>query len=341
MGPVENITPYGLGVLPNVDRHGTEIVVIAVAAHFAMPAPGERVRDHTPLDEQDPPHFDDVYWEEAPAVLRYEGQSAYARPGTDVYVNGSAWAPGGSRVQSMTVDVRVGELGRSARVFGDRVWSRSVADVVASRPVPFERVPLRWDRAFGGGDPSDGKAYEGRNPAGVGLYRSPDEAAGAPLPNVEDPAAPITDLWSRPDPVGFGAIGRHWQPRASFAGTYDEDWKRERAPLWPEDFDERFFLAAAPGLSAVPHLRGGEGVYLSGLHPGGAIGFALPTVRIRCKSVFAGRVEQATMRLDAVILEPDEGRFTLVHRWTVPLGRDRAKHRYSVVRVLEDWEPDA
>jgi hypothetical protein len=78
MGPFENLTRYGFAQLPNVDRRGEEIAIVAVAAHFTLPRPG---RPHAgplePCEEQPPPHFDDVYWG-APAKtsLRYEGQSA-------------------------------------------------------------------------------------------------------------------------------------------------------------------------------------------------------------------------------------------------------------------------
>ena len=280
MGPIENLSRYGYGFLPNVDRHGDEILVIAIAARFALPQPG---RPHAgplePTPEQAPPSFADVYWgDPATTSLRTEGLSAYTRPGTDVYLSGSAWAPGGRPVERMEVELRVGPCGRVARVTGDRVWVE-----------------------------------------------------------IEDPRGLVSELWSRPDPVGFGPIGRHWSPRSSYAGTYDEDWTRERAPLWPEDFDERFFLAASPGMHAVPHLRGGETVVLSGVHPGGGFGFRLPTVRLSCKSVYHGRTDRVAMRLDAVTLEPDEGSLTLAYRATVELGRG-GDHRYTVVRELEAGE---
>jgi hypothetical protein len=340
MGPFENLTPYGFGHLPNVDRHGQQIAVVAVAAHFELPKPGRmHAGPLAPCQEQPPPHFEDVYWgEPGKSSLRYEGQSAYTRPGTDIYLNGSAHAFGGRPVQEMEVDVSVGPCRIAARVIGDRVWVGAGGTLRASPPVAFTRMPLLWERAFGGGDvAAGGRAYEPRNPMGTGVATSLDALVGVRLPNLEHPGDMVREPWSRPTPVGFGPIGRHWSPRSSFAGTYDLRWVENRAPLWPDDFDERFFLAAAPGASAVPHLRGGESVVLSGVHPSGGFGFRLPTVRLSCKSVFGHRAERVGMRLDAVILEPDDNRVTMILRATVPLGRG-GDHSHTVVRALEDWE---
>lgn len=343
MGPIENLSRYGFGFLPNVDRHGDEILVVAVTARFALPLPG-RIHhgELEPHEQQAPPPFADVHWgDPASSSLRYEGLSAYTRPATDIYLNGSAWARAGRPVEQMDVEVRVGPCQARARVIGDRVWVRTFGSLRSSPPVAFERMPLVWERAFGGGSVDAGpRGFEARNPIGVGLYRSLEQAADAPLPNIEDPKGLVNELWSRPDPVGFGAVARHWQPRVEFAGSYDQRWTRTRAPLWPDDFDERFFVAAAPGLSVRPHLQGGESVMLAGLHPDGGFGFRLPSVRLVCKSVFFGRVERHTMRLDSVWIEPepDEMSLTLGFRCHVSFGRG-GDHRYTVVRELEPWEP--
>jgi hypothetical protein len=330
MGPIENLSPYGFAQLPNVDRKGEEIAIVAVAAHFMLPQPG---RPHAgPLarcDEQPPPHFDDVYWgEPGKSSLRYEGQSAYTRPGTDVHVNASAHAPGGRPVEQMDVDVTVGPCRLRARVIGDRVWVGAAGTLRASPPVPFVRMPLLWERAFGGGDvAAGGRGYEPRNPVGTGVCSSLEQVSGTKLPNLENPAELVREPWSRPAPVGFGPVARHWWPR----------WIETRAPLWPDDFDERFFSAAPAGACAAPHLRGGESVMMSGVHPAGGFGFRLPIVRLCCKSVFGAHTQRVGMRLDAVILEPDDGRVTLILRAVVGLGR-RSDHRHTIVRALEDWE---
>lgn len=331
MGPVENLTPYGAAALSGVTREGDEVRTVLLAAHFPLPPPGRRVeRPLIPTDEQPAPVTADVYWGEPGASsLRYEGLTAYTRNCTDIHIQGSAWAPGGRPVTSMDVSVAVGACRKTLRVHGDRIWLHRMGFTRASSPAPFVTMPLRWERALGG---------DQRNPVGRSVFRSAREADGAPVPNIEFPHSPITDPCSRSEPAGIGPIAKHWSPRASFAGTYDEAWVAQRAPLWPEDLDLRFFQSAAPGLTAPTHLVGGEDVVLDGFAAEGTYAFTLPRLRLVCKSVFRTAIHRQPMTLDVVVLEPDQGTLTLLWRATVPFSRQGREHEYTSVRELETWE---
>jgi len=48
------------------------------------------------------------------------------------------------------VAFRVGPMTKAVRVFGDRRWRRGVSDLGPSSPEPFDRIPLVYERAFGG-----------------------------------------------------------------------------------------------------------------------------------------------------------------------------------------------
>jgi len=159
----------------------------------------------------------------------------------------------------------------------------------ASDALPFESLPLRYEYAFGG---TTASGQEAHNPVGRGFLRQREEGTGK---------APTL-----PPPCGFGPVARHWQPRRDWAGTYDAAWVERRAPLWPRDFDERFFHAASDGLRASTHLQGGERVVLEGLSPDGPLAFNLPTHRLLARCTFAGRREKRHMVLDTVLLEPEE-----------------------------------
>src|SRR5690606_20409129 len=132
------------------------------------------------------------------------------------------------------------------------------------------------------------RAIEMRNPIGLGMYASVGEAIGQPLPCIEHPNQRISGVGDRPEPVGFLPRGSAWEPRSRFAGTYDQAWVDDRCPLWPLDFDERFFLAAPPALIAAQRLQGGDPCVLVGMHPGGDIVFELPRARVRADSRFVG-----------------------------------------------------
>lgn len=340
---IENVTAMAARDFLSIDKDGADTLVVCVCGTFQLPAPGRPASSEPALaDEQAEPSPEDVYWgEPGTSSLRYEGQSAYVRPGTDIYVNGQAWAPGGRPVKELLVAVRVGPCRKGIQVFGERVWQRGLTGWSASSARPFESMPLRYERSFGGPAVKEGArpgAFENRNLVGRGYHPEGRAAEGQPLPNLEDPLHRLSSPTERVAPVGFGPISRSWQPRLGYGGTYDAKWVERRAPLWPLDFDVRFFQAAAPGLVATPWLVGGEEVVLSGLSPDGAFSFRLPRRRLVAKAVFRGRVERRVLVLDAVLLEPDERRLRLFWRTAFPAQGALALHEYTLVRELEPWE---
>ena len=156
----------------------------------------------------------------------------------------------------------------SLAIAGGFAWQVSAR---ASEPLPFERVPLVYERA----SRRTTWSQEQRRRSDVvrpkescrnrirSSRRHRDQVDGLALPNLEEPSALIKRPEDQPAPQGFGYVGRHWTPRAALAGTYDAAWESERSPFLPDDFDERFFNGASPGLVATPHLRGGEDVKIN------------------------------------------------------------------------------
>jgi hypothetical protein len=340
-----NLTPFAAVNLHSIDKDGAELLVVCVAGRFEMPKPGRAVSDSLRVaPKQVPPPVQDVFWgEPGQSSLRYETQSTYYRPGTDIYLNGHARPPDGRPVSEMRVRLQVGPCTKEIVVIGDRTWDDGLLGPSPSAPQAFDAVPLVYERSFGGSLPEGGgrkAAWEPRNLAGRGLYRDASEAHGNPLPNLEDPKRRIRSWSDRPPPAGLGAVFRAWQPRVALAGTYDARWLEQRCPLWPLDLDLRYFHAAAAGLVASPHLKGGERVRIDGVAPGGAIEFQVPHRRLIFKNVFRHRVDYRTPVLDGLLLEPDEGAVTLYWRAACPLRKDLPRHEYSVVRELEPWEDE-
>lgn len=320
---LDNKTPYAAERALLADVDGSEIWVVAVKATF-------EIRDGVCVlaDEQEPVCLADEYvGEPGQSSLLYENELVFKKPGTDVLVNGHAYAPGGRPTTSVDVGIRVGPVQKTLRVVGDRVWKNSVIGLSASRPEPFVRMPIRYERAFGGVDVSDDnpkkQGGEERNPIGTGFGLSTGALKGAPLPNVEDPNDPVRDWDDRPSPVGLGAVAKHWLPRRSYAGTYDETWERERLPLYPLDFDYRFFQSAPADQVARPHLRGGESVECVHLTPEGRLVFALPRVFLGFRTLLGGRWIPHGAKLGTVLLEPDVPRVLLVWQTMLPCHRQK------------------
>jgi hypothetical protein len=123
----------------------------------------------------------------------------------------------------------------------------------------------------------------------------------------------VTSWKAQPDPCGFGPIAPHWEPRARLAGTYDDHWKKQRAPLLPEDFNPAF-LNCAPPDQQLPGYLPGEEVRLTGMTRSGQARFQLPEFSVPVMFVTRDLIEETWARVDTIIIEPAAERVSLVAR---------------------------
>jgi hypothetical protein len=330
---IDNGTPFAVEPLFLADEEGRPIVVPVVKATYAIGPRGASL-----AEAQEPVKPEGEPWgDPAESSYRYEPECAFAKPATDVVLVGSAVAPKPGTAE-LLVAFQVGPVKKGVRVLGDRAFYKAAGGIGVTRPIPFERVPLRWERAFGGWDRShpDPRKHdlERRNPVGVG-FRAADSRyeEGLRCPNLEDPARPLKGWGDRPPPAGFGFTSPSWEPRSRWAGTYDERWTNERAPLLPKDFDRRFLNAAAPGLVAPGYLRGDEPVLVTGATVTGGVSFHLPGVEPpRVVVEHRGRPDaEAATSLDTVIVDVDAGRLFLLWRTQVPVREATAVRTVRIV----------
>lgn len=210
------------------------------------------------------PLYDDVQpWaEDLPLPLasapRWDADLFAFKPATDLVVQGHAYAY--SPQASIDVGLRVGPVIRIVRVHGDRrvEWAGGRAGFTPAEP--FQKLPLRYDRAYGGvdtvalarqGDPL-AKAFQvalpsradvvarntefhyPRNTSGCGYLMAADRESleAAKVPNLEFPFDPVTPDrlavgspagWLRgPLPAGFDWYHPSWFPRLAFMGLVPE-----------------------------------------------------------------------------------------------------------------------
>ncbi|QRK06484.1 DUF2169 domain-containing protein [Archangium violaceum] len=318
--PIDNRTPFVCEPLALADPEGRPLLVVVVKATYLLAQGQLRV-----ADEQVPIQLAGEYWgEPETSSYRYEPECAPGKPATDIVLVGHAHATE-RNTTSLVVSLQVGPLRKSVRVTGDRVWFKSLGTLSMTRPLPFERIPLHYERAFGGWDrshPAPARhTFEPRNPVGVG-FRSDSRRfeEGLRLPNLEDPEQPLRQFGQVVPPAGFGFISPHWQPRAAYAGTYDEAWRKQRMPRLPRDFDPRFYNAASPGLVAPGYLKGDEPVSLVNASPQ-PLSFQLPAQpppEVTVRLSFAGDT-RLEMKLDTCIIDTDIHRIMLLWRGSVPL----------------------
>ncbi len=269
------------------------------------------------LLEEQPPYqpVDACVGEPGVSSVRYEADTGEMKPATDCALVGSAMGPRGRRVKAVDVAFRVGPVAKRARVVGERRRVFWLLRWWTSGPRAFQKVPLLWELAAGGTDatPVDEKrhAQDLRNPYGRGF-----RARGSKLP-VRGSALPQVLPAGGRGPAGFGLTGPQWAHRKPFAGTYDDAWRENRCPLLPEDFDERFHLAAAPGLSTPEHLAGGEPVEVRGCTPSGRLAFTLPRARVRASATLDAGPEPVEMKLVTVTVDTDLMHLRLLWRGAI------------------------
>jgi len=287
-------------------------------------------------------------WKTVPAQLGPMPvvDTGMAKPRGEFLVAGSCFAPRGQCWPAAPVSVRVGAVGKTLNVFGDRFWERGAGGLATiTDPESFAEMPLTWDRAFGG------LGFD-KNPAGRGIQpvRGADGRERVPLPNVELPDRLVGSPADRPDPAGFGPLDFMSPVRQKKTGTYDDKWLKERWPYFPDDMNYEFFNAAAEDQYLPAFFSGAEAIEIRHMHPDyPVITSRLPQNRVRCfvtrqkdlksRAVEDLLFEEITTRIDTVWLFPNILRGLVLHRGT---GEILDEEYMDVQRIfLAVEKPDA
>lgn len=236
-------------------------------------------------------------------------------PRVDVVLTGHAHAPSGRPTKQLEVRLAVYHsialLEKKLLVVGDRKG----ADIV-----PFERMPLIYEKALGGlGDPL--------NPWGTG-----QDPKSSP-PNI----VPPKDVQAV---AGFGPISRALRPRKMLRGNVSLAQLDESVIELPADFDWNYFQAAPPD-QQLASLVGNEWIVIEGMHPKlPRIASRLPTVH-PIAAVFGldpAKPEATQMvqaRVDMLRIDADKLTCSVVSRAVVPIDDERTVATIRVVAAVE------
>jgi hypothetical protein len=306
---LKNHTPFSAAFALFPNAQGIDTLYTIVKATFKIGP------QWTLVEKQPVPQQADAYWSEPDkSSLRFVSDYHIGKAGTDILMSGYVCAPGEQPVRSLDVYLSVGSVNKTLRVFGDRYWNRGLI----THPEPFTKMPLVYERAFGGQDEFKGKvrSNEPRNPVGCGYAgeKSVLEMDGLPLPNIECPHELISHHTDCPTPAGVAPIAPSWLSRAQYAGTYDEQWQQNRAPYLPDDFDPHFLNVAHPDLIYPGFLRGDEPVSIHGMNSMGPLEFNLPYVKLRNKLTVAGVEKTCDFVLETLDLDPNQMQLSLTWR---------------------------
>lgn len=337
---LKNHTPFAASLSVLSDLEGVECAYAIVKASFEF-------KTGVPVlaDQQTPLFATDIYWGEPDKTsLRVAGEFSLPKPATDVLLLGSAIAlRDNTRVAEASLSV--GPLTKTLRLFGNRNWQKTDFGWEATAPEVWERIPLRWELAFGGIAPPVGDnpaEFEARNPVGRGFNGSDERLwEDRPLPNIEDPTQLIRHPADQPIPACFAPVASAWSPRKEYAGTYDAAWQKKRAPYLPTDFDPRFFQTAPLGLVAPSYLAGGEPVEIIGCSAS-PLRFQLPICTLALVFDFNGKQTIQSPNLETIVIEPDAGRVQLQWRTGMKVDKHLLKLREVAVHCREhSLKPEA
>ncbi|MBN1961012.1 MAG: DUF2169 domain-containing protein [Deltaproteobacteria bacterium] len=310
-----NETPFEASFFLFPDQHGIDTVYTVIKATFEL-YPKVRI-----AEEQTPVKLEDEFWcKPGESSLKYASEICLGKIGTDVVVGGDACALNENEVSELDVSISVASRRQMARVIGDRQWIKTFDQWRISPAKPFIRMPLIYERAYGGyhkqNTEDDKYLAEMRNPVGKGFLgkRKKDEIADAGVPNIVHPK-------NAQEPVGFSFIAPTWQPRIGFAGTYDEQWQKKRAPFLPKDFNLRYFNVAAPELIIEQGLKGGEKVNITGMSPRGKQSFLIPVCEFEVSFLVAGNTITPEVKLITVFIEASSDRISLSYMASVPCNK--------------------
>ena len=131
--------------------------------------------------------------------------------------------------------------------------------------------------------------------------------------------------------TGFGPVPRWWRDRVRLAGRFDEDWRRNRAPAMPQDYDARFLCSAPRDQWPDTHLAGGEPVHLRGFTGDRDWQFRLPQALFRVEARLGVDVVALPVHLARVDLWPSDDLMSML--WLGTLACDGRDHLIGTTRV--------
>jgi hypothetical protein len=237
-----------------------------------------------------------------------EPERPFRRGGVDLFLFGTAWAPGRRPTKAMELRIDVGTHDRRVLVIGDRFWRKGLGELVASDPLPFSSMPLGHDRAYGGQAKWDGAIVPfGDNPEGRGYYVEAKDAVDQPLPSLELLQARVGTWSDQPEPACLGLCVPHNGLRLRNSMTVDDQGRMKE--LLPTAFNSAF-----PRM-ILPPVEPGTPVQLQGIDPRGPLAFALPDPGVVVELRFGSELVRRMPFIDQIGLEPDLGRVFVTWRY--------------------------
>jgi hypothetical protein len=333
MWEIRNNTRFASAATIVIDKTGEKHWVVVVKGTFNISKDSKTELAEEQIEPLFAPQYRGVPGESS---LIYEQDLLPGKPRSDIYLNATAHAPNGRPVTKLIVGIQTAGVNKKLIVHGDRIWKRNPIGIAsASTLKPFLKMPIVYERAYGGFDQQDpnpaNHRLDPRNPVGTGLFKKKAHRAGNPLPNIAHYKQGKNIQWA----AGFGALCSYWKPRLDYQGTYDDKWIKTRKPLLPDDYDPLTLQCAPPDQQVTPHLRGGEPISLLNLTSDGVLQFHLPKHYLVFSTHIGHKRLDHRAILNTVIIEPDYPRVVMVWHSTLSCHHDIDNIDYTRVTEKE------
>lgn len=288
-----NYTPFPAIGWPTMDKNKNNYLSIVVRVKYLFDKVDKNGVWSLKLDSNQGDLFGkDIFYNEDDIMhssVRFESDYISYKPHADLIVNAYAhatvsltqWRCGLKVLRPVQHQDEEYEtlLEKWLNVRGERAIQDDVIGFSFTKSNKSNKVAIRYENANGGvienpkytPESEDSQKqylnYNAYNPIGVGVAHKVLFEQKEPLraPQIESMNEPLDKPNMSYLPQGFGFIGRSWQPRISYAGTFDENWEKEQHPFMPDDYNEQYNNAAHQDLQLKHYFEPYDRVILHNL----------------------------------------------------------------------------
>lgn len=243
--------------------------------------------------------------EDAAGSVRTGSDLVPFKPRAEATCWGYAYAPGGIPVPRLQARIAIAnQTGITFDKVIDVIGDRTLAN---PNPVPFLKMPLVFERAYGG-------PGFGANPVGVGFGPRANI-----LPNLLYPKG-----WNRDtEPAVFAPIPSSWGRRSRLMGNQPLNFSGDSVATIPEQLDVAYFQNA-PEDQRLASLEGNEWLLFEHLHPKHSrMTTRLPDIAGMVMAFgFQGADKQIPLRLDSLVIDAEREKCIVTCRGSIPIPNE-------------------
>ncbi len=283
------------------DRQGHEVWVLSMKRAWIW-LEGRWVEEETPaIINDDPIYAGDAGF----SAMISDHDFPIHKKNTDVLVYGKAKTYAKKPMNSHTCRLLIDEhIDKSLTIIGERQWIDHSGSLTVSSAKPFIERDIDYTHAIGGDE---------RNRLGSGIADTNEELASMKVPSVFYVGQNWQANSNKVQVAGFGPLPPFFSERSRWAGTFDERWQEERRPLWPVDFDDRFYQSAPSDQQCKGYLIGGERLMVSGFCHDDALSFRIPTEKYQTIVTFQDKEEILLMPIYTVWIDANKKRVEVIY----------------------------